>query len=94
MPNKSQIEEAAETRLEHDEREAQAVTIRKQVLDALGRPANLRSVQVCKLWSDHYRINVLVGESVGSLSLAHSYFLVVDSEGNLITATPAITKRY
>jgi hypothetical protein len=94
MPNKLQCEQPKENKLQHDERETLSDLIREQVLHALGKPMDLRSVQVRKVWADHYRVNVIVGESAGSVSLAHSYFLVVDSDGRLIGSTPKITKQY
>jgi hypothetical protein len=39
-------------------------------------------------------VNVIVGESAGSVRVAHSYFLVVDSDGRLIGSTPKVTKLY
>jgi hypothetical protein len=94
MPNKLQIEQPKENKTEHDKRETLFDLIREQVIHALGKPMDLRSVQVRKVWDDHYRVNVIVGESAGSVRVAHSYFLVVDSDGRLIGSTPKITKRY
>jgi hypothetical protein len=94
MPNKLQIQQPKETKMEHDERETLNDLIREQVIQALGKPMDLRNVQVRKIWNDHYRVNVIVGESAASVSIAHSYFLVIDSEGRLIAATPKITKQY
>jgi len=94
MPNKLQIEQPKESKLEHDERDRLADLIKEQVIHALGRPMDLRSVQVRKVWKDHYRVNVFVGDSALSASLAHSYFLEVDSDCRLIGSTPKITKLY
>jgi hypothetical protein len=94
MPNILQIEQSKENKMEHDERETLSNLIREQVIHALGMPMDLRSVQVRKVWDDHYRVNVIVGESAGSVRVAHSYFLVVDSDGRLIGSTPKITKLY
>jgi len=80
--------------MEHGERETLSDLIKEQVIQALGKPIDLRSVQVRKVWDDHYRVNVIVGESASSVSLAHSYFLVVDIDGRLIGSTPKITKLY
>lgn len=65
-----------------------------RVLDALGRPGNLVLAQVKRLWDGHYRANVLVGENAASAKVAHSYFLEVDSEGNIVTCTPRIARSY
>jgi hypothetical protein len=94
MPNILQIEQPKENKMDHDERETLSDLIREQVIHALGKPMDLRSVQVRKVWADHYRVNVIVGESAGSVRVAHSYFLVVDSDGRLIGSTPKITKLY
>ena len=94
MPNKLQIEQPKENKIKHDERETLSDLIREQVIHALGKPMDLRSVQVRKVWDDHYRVNVIVGVNAGSVRVANSYFLVIDSDGSLITATPKITKQY
>ena len=64
------------------------------VLRELGQPAHFQSVQVRALWARHYRVNVLVGGNAASVTVAHSYFLEADGEGNVVTATPALTRRY
>lgn len=43
---------------------------------------------------EHYRVNILVGEPLVSMKVAHSYFVVVDDSGKIITATPEITRQY
>ena len=68
--------------------------IRDQVIQALGKPADLRNVQIRMVWKDHYRVNVIVGPNAASVRIANSYLLKVDSEGGLITATPQITKQF
>ena len=94
MPNKLQCEQLKGTTMENDEHEALNNLIREQVIDALGTPFNLRNVQVRRVWNDHFRVNVIVGMNAGSVRVANSYFLVVNSEGSLIAATPKITKQY
>ena len=93
MPNKLQIEQPKEE-MGPGKREALVNIITEQVIRALGKPTDLRDVQVKKLWSNHYRVNVLVGMSAGSVRVANSFFVVVDNEGSLIRATPKITKQY
>ena len=68
--------------------------ISDHVLDTLGRPRDLYSVQVRPLWQDRYRVNVFVGADVASARIAHSYFLTVDPEGTVVVATPRITREY
>jgi hypothetical protein len=64
------------------------------VLRALGRPDDLRSVQVRRLWGVHYRVNVLTGPDAGLASIAHSYFLTTDGAGKILDASPEIVRRY
>jgi hypothetical protein len=91
MPAKKQQDQpAAEVKEDH---RPQNAAIGKQVLRVLGQPANLCRVQVWRLWEDHYRVNVLVGE-LATTRVAHSYFLVTDSGGNIVASTPAITRQY
>ena len=73
--------------------ELQAI-IGEQVMHILGRPDGLHRVQVRELWEDCYRVNVFTGPDAASAIVAHSYFLVTDGEGNIITANPKITKQH
>ena len=93
MPNKLQCEQPKD-KLEPDERETLDSLIREQVIHALGTPFNLRSAQVRKVWDDHYRVNVLVNVGAGTVRVANSYFVVIDSDGCLAAATPKITRLY
>ena len=93
MPNKLQCEQPKDD-MRAEEREALDSRIRDQVIQALGKPSNLRNVQVRMVWDDHYRVNVIVGENAGSVSVANSFLVTTDSEGSLIAATPVITKQY
>src|SRR4051794_30864240 len=72
----------------------QSAFLGEYVLRTLGRPPGLHDVQVRRLWQDHYRVNVLVGPDVTSLTIAHSYFLVMDGDGNLGSSDPEITGEY
>jgi len=94
MPNKLQSEQPKEDKSDQHEREKLDNLVRKQVIAALGTPVDLRSVQVRKVWDDHYRVNVLVGVNATSVKIANSYFLTIASDGSLIAATPNITKLY
>ena len=93
MPNELQCEQPKEE-MTREAREALDNLIREQVIHALGRPIDLRNVQIRKVWKHHYRVNVIVGENAGAVKVANSYFLVIDGDGSLITATPKITKQY
>lgn len=66
--------------------------ISQQVLSHLGRPSNLRSVQVRWLWDDRCRVNVIVGED--EPRVAHSFFLSVDGKGAILEANPRLAQAY
>jgi hypothetical protein len=91
-PAKQQDKQEKEQRKQ--ERHLLNAVIGKKVMHTLGEPGDLRSVQVRQLWDDHYRVNVLVGPDAASVKVAHSYFLVADGQGNVVAATPSITKQY
>jgi hypothetical protein len=78
-----------------EERRQVSAVIGKQVLDALGQPGDLLGTHVRPLWQDYYRVNVIVGvDDVASGKIAHSYFLVVNSDGAILASTPMITEQY
>lgn len=66
----------------------------QHVMRTLGRPPELHTVQVRRLWDDCYRVNVLTGRDATSVRCTHSYFVVVDDAGAIVRSTPAITKQY
>jgi hypothetical protein len=68
--------------------------IGKHVMHTLGQPGSLLKVQVRQLWEDHYRVNVLVGGDAACAKVAHSYFLTVDSGGNIVSSNPNLRKEY
>ena len=92
MTTKQQDQQLADQ--EKQERQQLSAAISKQVMRTLGQPGDLHSVQVRYLWDDHYRVNVLVGADATSARVANSYYLVADSEGNIIASTPEITRQY
>lgn len=65
--------------------------IEEQVIHRLGKPDGLRKVQVRRLWDDHYRVNVLIGENAASAKITNSYFVETDSDGNIVESNPNIT---
>ena len=75
-------------------RQQRKAAIVRHVMDILGQPQDLHRVQVRHLWDDHYRVNVLLGDDPASTRVGHSYFLVVDGQGNVLTSTPEIVKQY
>lgn len=94
MPDKLQIEQPKEDKVLLAKRDTLNDHIKKQVIHALGTPCDLQQVQVRKVWDDHYRVNIIVGMSVGSVKIANSFFLQTDRDGRLIASTPKITKEY
>jgi hypothetical protein len=74
--------------------EALRALIGEHVMCALGEPGSLYRLLVHRLWKDHYRVNVLVGENAAAARIAHSYFVLADSEGNIVKALPAIARQY
>jgi len=79
---------------EADGRQQVLARIGRQVLQALGEPTELRGVHVKPLWENHYRANVVVGKDITTTAVVHSYFLVADATGTIVTATPTITRQY
>ena len=68
--------------------------IGEQVIHQLGQPGDLHTVQVRKLWDEHYRVNILVGADAATMHIADCFFLVTDTSGNIIDSSPKIVKRY
>jgi hypothetical protein len=76
------------------EGEKMAATISRHVLATLGTPGGQHRVDVRRLWDHHFRVNVLLGADAVSIRIAHSFFLAVDGNGNVVESTPAITRQY
>jgi hypothetical protein len=92
MPTKEQGKQQAEQAIQtHAQREG---VILGQLLQALGRPATLYRVEVRHLWEAHYRANVFVCADAASTRVAHSFFIVADEDGNIISSVPDITRKY
>jgi hypothetical protein len=68
--------------------------VRNNVLSALGRPAGNHRVQVRLVWGNNYRVNVFVGADIASFTIAHSYFLLADKDGKILTCSPPIARTY
>jgi hypothetical protein len=90
MPAKQQDKPQVDQ--EKQARQQLNTTIGKHIMHTLGHPGDLYRVQVRRLWEDHYRVNVLVGADASSIKIAHSYFLVADGNGNIVTSTPELTR--
>lgn len=76
------------------DKQQQLTLLGKQVLGVLGQPADLFRVQVRRLWDNHYRVNVLVGDDPTAVAFAHSYFLVTDEAGGIVETTPQLLRAY
>jgi hypothetical protein len=68
--------------------------IGEQVMHALGAPPHLHKLQVRRLWADHYRVNVFVGDNAATAKVANSYFVKADGDGNIVEAHPKICKQF
>lgn len=68
--------------------------IGRRVLEAVGRPANFQRLLVHRLWDNHYRVNIHVGDRGLTSRLAHSFFIAVDDDGAITSSAPAIERRY
>lgn len=80
--------------MDRGERETLEDVISEQIMNVLGMPSDLRSVQVRKVGIARYRVNVILGEHAGAVRIAHSYFVGVDGDGGIIASTPNIKKQY
>jgi len=91
-----QTKQQAEHQADGEKRVRQQLNsiIGEQVMHSLGQPGDLQRIQVRKLWDDRYRVNIYIGPDTTSAIVAHSYFLVTDTEGNIVAANPKITKKY
>ncbi len=90
MPIKEQVKQEAEQAKQTHEQRSRVIS--NQLMQALGRPTTLYRVQVRHLWNNHYRANVFVGATVAVARIAHSYFLMADEEGNIVTSIPDILR--
>ncbi len=68
--------------------------IGEQIVRSIGTPDDLLKVQVRRVGTDRYRVNVFVGKDYTSGRVANSYFLTADSEGKILTSSPAIVRVY
>lgn len=82
-----------------EEREWDAIVTR-QVLADLGTPPGLHLVVVKPLFTNRYRINVLVENlpderlAVRMFRISHSYFAHINEMGKIIRISPAISHQY
>ena len=79
--------------LDRHKRDTLDALLAEQVIHIFGKPAGLHKVQVRRLWEKRYRVNILIGPDAASVKVAHSYFLKVDGDGNIVESTPNITRQ-
>lgn len=79
---------------EQEDRRQRGMKIGDHVLRQLGQPIGLHGLQIRWLWNDYYRVNVLVGADFVNAKVAHSYFVFVDSDCNILSSSPQITQIY
>jgi hypothetical protein len=75
-------------------RDTQDELIREQVLHSLGAPGDLLNVDVRRLWSDRFRVNVLVGNAYCTARICDSFFLITNPDGIIIDSCPKIERLY
>lgn len=68
--------------------------IADRVIHSLGKPGDLLKVQVRRVGSDRYRVNVFVGDDFLTGRIADSFFLTADGEGNILDSSPKIARVY
>ena len=92
MPTTEPAEQ--DKKLEKHKGDTLKLLIGEQVLHTLGKPDGLYDVQVRRLWEDRYRVNVVIGESAASPTIANSYFVKADGDGKIVESDPMIKKQY
>ncbi len=85
--------EKPEGELTKPEEAERRVVLQRHVMQALGLQSEPQTVQVRRLWDNRYRVNVFIGKDVVSARIAYSYFLLVNPDGTIIEACPAIAKQ-
>jgi hypothetical protein len=79
---------------ENQARQQNLTLITGRVLRGLGRPPDLQRVQVRHLWEGCYRVNIFTGLDFVSSRMAHSYFLMTNDKGAILTSTPPLVRLY
>lgn len=65
--------------------------IRSQVVGTLGEQDCFQHIQVRRLWENRYRVNVLAGSSSLCVEILHSFFVISDDEGTILTSLPEMS---
>jgi hypothetical protein len=80
--------------IERHKQETLNSLVREQLINTLGKPDDLLSVQVRPLWGTNFRANVFVGANVACAKISHSFFLETDDGGNILKSTPTLKRVY
>ncbi|QDV35579.1 hypothetical protein [Tautonia plasticadhaerens] len=80
--------------LRRDVRDSLDGLIGELVVHSLGKPDDLLRVQVRRVGSDRYRVNVFVGKDFLTGRIADSFFVTADGEGNILDSSPEIARVY
>ena len=71
-----------------------AAAVGRAVMTALGRPGDLLNVTVRQVAGHNYRVNVVTGPDPTAARIAHSFFVAVDDQGNVIDSAPPLARCY
>ncbi len=66
----------------------------KNVMAALGRPADFLRITVRRVSSENYRVNVVAGPDISAARIVNSFFITADESGTITSASPKIVKQY
>jgi hypothetical protein len=77
-----------------EDRQQMLEGIGRRVVGGLGRPPDLQRIQVRHLWDSCFRVNVFTGLDTVSPRMAHSYFLVTDDAGVILSSAPPLVRLY
>jgi hypothetical protein len=68
--------------------------IARGVLGELGRPRDLHTVQVRRVFGGKFRVNVFVRADASTFRIAHSFFLEADEAGKVANCSPPLVRLY
>jgi hypothetical protein len=96
--NREEYVPMTQQRKQHDDMERHKhevlnTLVGEQVVHSLGELKSLHRVQVCRLWKDHYRVNIFIGGDLFSAKIANSYFVEADSNGNIVVSRPTLARQ-
>jgi hypothetical protein len=71
-----------------------ADAVGRAVMAGLGRPGDLLNVTVRRVAGSNYRVNVVTGADPTQARIAHSFFVSVDDQGNVLDSSPPLARCY